>query len=73
MDYISGQRFHPDWTRVGGIFREIPDEAMFVRLVKEFVNDEAPHAIDDLTGLVSRTLNAYKNPLNAHRVSALGF
>jgi len=53
-DYISGQRYHPDWTRVGGVMRELPDEEMFKTLVKNFINDQAPRAIDDLTGLVAR-------------------
>lgn len=53
-DYVSGQRFHPDWTRVGGIMKELPDEAMFKRLVKALVNEEVPRAIDDLTRLVER-------------------
>ena len=53
-DYISGQRYHPDWTRVGGVMKELPDEAMFRKLVKNFINDEAPRAIDDLVGLVGR-------------------
>ena len=25
-DYIAGQRFHPDWTRVGGLMQDLPDE-----------------------------------------------
>ena len=29
IDYISGQRFHPDWTRVGGAMQDLPDEEVF--------------------------------------------
>ena len=29
MDYISGQRFHPDYTRVGGTMRDLPDDEVF--------------------------------------------
>ncbi|MBX9718127.1 MAG: NADH dehydrogenase subunit D, partial [Microbacteriaceae bacterium] len=39
-DYISGQRFHPDWTRVGGLMQDLPDEAVFKRMVKKFIGDE---------------------------------
>jgi len=53
-DYISGQRYHPDWTRVGGVMRELPDEATFKRMVKNFIDDQAPRAIDDLVRLVMR-------------------
>jgi NADH-quinone oxidoreductase subunit D len=54
VDYVSGQRFHPDWTRVGGLMKDLPDEKMFVRMVKDFVSNEGPRAIDDLVGLVGR-------------------
>jgi NADH-quinone oxidoreductase subunit D len=53
-DYISGQRFHPDWTRVGGLMQDLPDEEVFKRMVKGFVNDDLPRAIGDLERLVNR-------------------
>jgi len=53
-DYISGQRYHPDWTRVGGAMRDLPDEDTFKLMVKEFVNDDMPSAIRDLEKLVER-------------------
>ena len=53
-DYISGQRFHPDWTRVGGAMKEIPDEEVFKLMVKEFINDDMVTAIEDLESLVKR-------------------
>ncbi len=53
-DYISGQRFHPDWTRVGGLMQDLPDEAVFRRMVKKFIGDELPKAIDDMERLVLR-------------------
>ncbi|MCC7409512.1 MAG: NADH-quinone oxidoreductase subunit D, partial [Phycisphaeraceae bacterium] len=37
MDYISGQRFHPDYTRVGGTMMDLPDEETFKGLVKKFI------------------------------------
>ncbi|MFG0306640.1 MAG: NADH-quinone oxidoreductase subunit D [Phycisphaerales bacterium JB040] len=53
-DYISGQRFHPDWTRVGGAMQDLPDEETFKRMVKNFIHDDLPTALNDLDGLVSR-------------------
>ncbi len=52
-DYISGQRFHPDWTRVGGIMKEIPDEAVFVKLCKQALED-IKKAIEETEGLLNR-------------------
>ncbi|MEC9372486.1 MAG: NADH-quinone oxidoreductase subunit D [Planctomycetota bacterium] len=53
-DFIAGQRYHPDWTRVGGAMQDLPDEETFKKLVKAFIREEAPRAIDDLVGLVLR-------------------
>ncbi|MFI4871076.1 MAG: NADH-quinone oxidoreductase subunit D, partial [Phycisphaerales bacterium JB061] len=53
-DYIAGQRFHPDWTRVGGLMQDLPDEDVFKLMVKEFINDDLVKAIGDLEKLVER-------------------
>ncbi len=53
-DFISGQRFHPDWTRVGGVMQDLPDEEIFKKMVKYFVNEDLPRAIEDLEALVLR-------------------
>lgn len=53
-DYISGQRYHPDWTRVGGIMKDLPDTATFQRMVKNFIDRELPQAIDDIETLLNR-------------------
>lgn len=53
-DYIAGQRYHPDWTRVGGAMQDLPDEETFKTLVKNFINDDLSVAISDLDGLLSR-------------------
>jgi NADH-quinone oxidoreductase subunit D len=29
VEYMSGQRFHTSWTRVGGLNMDLPDEAVF--------------------------------------------
>jgi NADH-quinone oxidoreductase subunit D len=54
VDYISGQRFHPDWTRVGGLMQELPDEEVFKKLVKTLIRDEIPRAVADLVNLLNR-------------------
>ncbi|HVZ94992.1 MAG TPA: NADH-quinone oxidoreductase subunit D [Phycisphaerales bacterium] len=53
-DYISGQRFHPDWTRVGGVMKDLPDEETFKSLVRALVEKEVPRALADLEALVLR-------------------
>jgi len=53
-DYISGQRFHPDWTRVGGLMQDLPDEDTFKRMVKNLIYVEVPQALGDLENLLNR-------------------
>ena len=53
-DYVSGQRFHPDWTRVGGLMMDLPDEAVFKRMVKDLIDDDLPQALKDMESLVLR-------------------
>ncbi len=53
-DYISGQRYHPDWTRVGGLMQDLPDQAQFQRIIKNFLYNDALKAVDDLETLVLR-------------------
>ncbi len=54
VDYISGQRFHPDWTRVGGLMKDVPDEEVFKTMVKNFINEDLTQAIKDVEDLVKR-------------------
>jgi NADH-quinone oxidoreductase subunit D len=54
VDYISGQRFHPDWTRVGGLMQDIPDDETFKRMVKVLIRTEVPKAVSELEGLLNR-------------------
>ena len=67
VDYISGQRFHCDWTRVGGLSQDLPDEKMFKTLVKKFINEQLPPAIDD----IERLLNA--NKIFRDRTEGIGY
>ena len=53
IEYISGYRFHPDWTRVGGAMRDIPDDEVFKRMIKTFIREQLPPAVDDLVGLLN--------------------
>ena len=57
-DFISGQRYHPDWTRVGGLMQDLPDEDTFKRMIKNFIDvdllGKENGAIPDLEGLLNR-------------------
>jgi NADH-quinone oxidoreductase subunit D len=66
VDFVSGQRFHPDWTRVGGLMQELPDETMFKVMVKNLINNEVPRALEDLEGLLNR------NRIFIDRVQGIG-
>ncbi len=54
VEYMSGQRFHTSWTRVGGLNMDLPDEAVFKRMVKKFINQDLPKAMDDVTTLLNK-------------------
>ncbi len=54
IEYYSGQRFHPDCTRVGGMMRDLPDEAVFTGMVKTFLREQLPPALKDMDGLLTK-------------------
>lgn len=54
VEYMSGQRFHTSWCRVGGLNMDLPDEDVFKRMVKKFVNEQMPRAADDVTALLNK-------------------
>ncbi|MSR19189.1 MAG: NADH-quinone oxidoreductase subunit D [Phycisphaerales bacterium] len=54
IEYVSGQRFHPDWSRVGGAWRDIPDDEVFRRMVLSLIDVRLPKAITDLETLLNR-------------------
>ncbi|MEM7230440.1 MAG: NADH-quinone oxidoreductase subunit D, partial [Planctomycetota bacterium] len=54
LDYVSGQRFHPDYTRVGGLMRDLPDEETFKTMVRNFIDERLPKAMDDIESLLNR-------------------
>jgi NADH-quinone oxidoreductase subunit D len=51
MENCSGQRFHPSYTRVGGLMSDVTDE--WVGLVRHFVKT-FPKALSDVTRLLNR-------------------
>lgn len=51
FETVSGQRFHPSFTRVGGLMNDVDD--VFIQKVRNFVK-QAPKAINDLTRLLNR-------------------
>ena len=54
FEFMSGQRFHNSWTRVGGLNMDLPDEAMFKKIVKNFCNEAMPKALDDVATLLNK-------------------
>ena len=54
FEYMSGQRFHTSWTRVGGLNMDLPDEELFKRMVKSFVDEKMPKAADDVERLLTK-------------------
>lgn len=51
-EWASGARYHPSWTRVGGLNRDIPEG--WVQKVKLAVDSTLPRAMDDLETLLNR-------------------
>jgi len=51
MENASGQRFHPSYTRVGGLMADVTEQ--WVELIRKFVV-EFPKAHSDLTRLLNR-------------------
>ena len=54
VEYMSGQRFHTSWTRVGGLNMDLPDEDVFKRMVKNFIDNVMPKAAEDVEKLLTK-------------------
>jgi len=54
FEYMSGQRFHNSWTRVGGLNMDLPDEEVFKRMVKKFIRENMPKAMADVSALLTK-------------------
>ena len=66
VEYMSGQRFHTSWTRVGGLNMDLPNEDTFKKMVKNFVDKVMPPAVLD----VEKLLN--KNRIFVERTKGIG-
>ena len=66
VEYMSGQRFHTSWTRVGGLNMDLPDEGVFRRMVKDFIDIKMPKAADDVERLLT------KNRIFVDRTKGIG-
>ncbi len=65
-EFVSGARFTTSWTRVGGLNQDLPDEAIFKKMVKKFVYEQLPPAIADIEGLLN------KNRIFVDRTQGIG-
>src|SRR3954469_3062363 len=54
FEFMTGQRFHTSWCRVGGLNMDLPDEATFKKMVKGFINDAMPRAAEDVEKLLTK-------------------
>jgi NADH-quinone oxidoreductase subunit D len=54
VEFMSGQRFHTSWTRVGGLNMDLPDEVVFKKMVRAFIDEAMPRAIDDIEKLLNK-------------------
>jgi len=63
FEMAAGQRLHTSFTRVGGLFRDIPEE--FLPLLDQFLVD-MPRAIDEMENLLTR------NPIWHDRTKGIG-
>src|SRR3954470_17863268 len=52
FETMAGQRFHPSYTRVGGLMADISDD--WVEMIRKFVRDEFPKAHADVVRLLNR-------------------
>jgi len=66
FEFMSGQRYHNSWTRVGGLNMDLPDEQVFKTMVKAFINDQMPKAADDVDKLLT------KNRIFVDRTKGIG-
>lgn len=63
FEMAAGQRLHTSFTRVGGLFRDIPDE--FLPLLSQFM-ESMPRSIDEMDRLLTR------NPIWHDRTKGVG-
>lgn len=66
FEFVSGQRYHNSWTRVGGLNQDLPDEGTFVRMTRKFIDETMPRALEDLEKLLN------KNRIFVDRTAGVG-
>ena len=66
IDFVSGQRFHPDYTRVGGLKNDLPCEETFRKMVHNFIDERMPKSIGDIETLLNT------NRIFVDRVEGIG-
>ena len=66
VEFMSGQRFHTSWTRVGGLNMDLPDEDIFRKMVHNLIDDALPKASDDVEKLLT------KNRIFVERTRGIG-
>ena len=49
---MAGQRFHPSYTRVGGLMVDVKDD--WVEKIRSFIKNDFPKAHADITRLLNR-------------------
>lgn len=54
FELASGQRYHNSWLRVGGLNMDLPDQALFVKLVKQFINETMPYSLQEVEALLNK-------------------
>ncbi len=54
VEFMSGQRFHTSWTRVGGLNQDLPDEQILRKMVHNLIDDKLPRAIGDVEKLLNK-------------------
>lgn len=53
-EFISGSRYHTSWTRVGGLNQDLPDEAVFKKMMHHLIDEALPRAAGDIELLLSK-------------------
>jgi NADH-quinone oxidoreductase subunit D len=66
VEFMTGQRYHTSWTRVGGLNQDLPNEETFKKLVHNFIDVIMPKAVADVTGLLN------KNRIFVDRTKGIG-
>ena len=53
-EFMTGQRYHTSWTRVGGLNQDLPDEVVFQKMMHNLIDNALPRAMEDIQKLLNR-------------------